>query len=315
MAAALHGRTRGRCAHHSWYVWLDCKHSRKPLELTFAFFADAPHLCWMTNPAEITSRLSSFLCRHAPPSTPSYHAPDFPAALRRVAQLTSNAKAAQRNPRSAESFSCLSDEDKDEAAGDLSRMREYAAVWQSRPLLEGAESVEPWEEQAMGRVPRPKWRCVAFLHPPSNPKRAELLHLSGSRAATTLLTSRRAAAQRASRSPRKSSSRSPPSSSPRRSATPSNLSQCPSSRCKFSPQPRRCRRATRATTKIRSGTRTAKTRALWTPSSRSLVTSSLITRASQSRCCESLWRDATFFERPVRFSLPVALRCPPFFTF
>ncbi|GAA5998059.1 alpha/beta fold hydrolase [Rhodotorula paludigena] len=119
---------------------------------------DAPHLCWMTSPAEVTSRLSSFLLRHAPPSTPSYHPPDFPAALRRVAQLTSNAKAAQRNPRSAESFSCLSDEDKDEAAGDLSRMREYAAAWQSRPLLEGAESVEPWEEQAMGRVPRPKWR-------------------------------------------------------------------------------------------------------------------------------------------------------------
>ncbi|BGP37417.1 hypothetical protein JCM10450v2_001327 [Rhodotorula kratochvilovae] len=119
---------------------------------------DAPHTCWVTQPALVTSYLSSFLARHASAAPSAYTAPDFPAALQRIAALTSNPKAALRNPHKPESFSSLTEEEKAMVAADLERVRGYEAAWRARPLVEGSEGLEPWEEQSAARVPRPRWR-------------------------------------------------------------------------------------------------------------------------------------------------------------
>ncbi|GAA5885111.1 hypothetical protein JCM6882_007232 [Rhodosporidiobolus microsporus] len=132
-------------------------------EVELHLIPDAPHLVWSTQSDFVLSHLTSFLSRHALPpsptsSAPSPASPDFALALRTCARMTSNPKVLLRNPRSPESFSALTKEEKDDAAKDLERVKGFEKHWRAQPLPEGAEGSEPWDEGMEGRVPRPKWR-------------------------------------------------------------------------------------------------------------------------------------------------------------
>ncbi|GAA5829092.1 hypothetical protein JCM11251_004122 [Rhodosporidiobolus azoricus] len=124
---------------------------------------DAPHLIWQSDPEVVLQHLVAFLSRRA--SSPSASTtssapspPNFALALRLCASITSNPKVLLRNPRSPESFSALTAEEKEDAAQDLERIKGYEAHWRAQPLPAGAQGSEPWEEGMVGRVPRPKWR-------------------------------------------------------------------------------------------------------------------------------------------------------------
>ncbi|BGP29411.1 hypothetical protein JCM10296v2_001150 [Rhodotorula toruloides] len=119
---------------------------------------DSPHMCFITAHEPVTYHLSSFLRRHLPPYLPTYTPPAFSSALETVSKLFNSPKARLRNPRNPESYSSLSDADKEEVRVDLERMRRYEREWATKPLLEGAEGVEPWELETAERIPRPKWR-------------------------------------------------------------------------------------------------------------------------------------------------------------
>lgn len=123
-------------------------------------------MCWISHPDTTTALISSFLSRHTPSTPATYVAPDFAAALQRTATLFSNPEALLRDPRLPESFSSLTTEQVAGVAADIERLRGYEQAWRSRPLVEGAEGVEAWEEDAAISVPRPRWRCVLSFLPP-----------------------------------------------------------------------------------------------------------------------------------------------------
>ncbi|GAA5822356.1 hypothetical protein JCM3770_000532 [Rhodotorula araucariae] len=127
-------------------------------ELETHVIPDSPHACWATHPTLVTSYLSSFLARHVPAAPSAYTPPDFQAALQRTAAVLSNPKALLRNPRRPESFSFLTDDEMAMVAADLERVRGYEEAWRQRPLVQGADGLEPWEESSATRVPRPRWR-------------------------------------------------------------------------------------------------------------------------------------------------------------
>ncbi|GAA5973336.1 hypothetical protein JCM11641_003078 [Rhodosporidiobolus odoratus] len=118
----------------------------------------APHVCYHTHNDDVLPRLTSFLSRHAPSSSPSPIPLDLTAALRTCSSITGNPKVLLRNSRCPESYSVLPDAEREEATRDLARMQQYEAEWAKRPLVRGAEGLEPWEAAKTERVARPTWR-------------------------------------------------------------------------------------------------------------------------------------------------------------
>lgn len=120
-------------------------------------------MCFITDHEAVTDLLSSFFRRHLPSPLPSYTPPSFSSALETVATLFDAPQVRLRNPRNPESYSSLSSAEKEEVRVDLERMKGYEQEWMQKPLLAGAEGVEPWEIDTARRVPRPKWRYVRHL--------------------------------------------------------------------------------------------------------------------------------------------------------
>ncbi|GAA5929170.1 hypothetical protein JCM3775_006753 [Rhodotorula graminis] len=118
----------------------------------------APHLCWTTHPETTTALISSFLARHAPTRPLGYTPPDFAGALHRTATLFANPDALLRDPGLPESFSSLTAQEAMGVAADIERIAGYEAAWRARPLIDGAEGVDLWEEECTDLVPQPRWR-------------------------------------------------------------------------------------------------------------------------------------------------------------
>ncbi|GAA5854694.1 hypothetical protein JCM9279_006994 [Rhodotorula babjevae] len=136
--------------------WADKLYRSRHVEMPV--IPNAPHLCWSTHPETTTAHLSSFLARHAPPRPASYTPPDFTGALRRTATLFGNPDALLRDPGLPESFSTLTAQEALVVAADIERIAGYEAAWRARPLIDGAEGVEPWQQWCTDLVRQPRWR-------------------------------------------------------------------------------------------------------------------------------------------------------------
>ncbi|GAA6006125.1 hypothetical protein JCM10207_000531 [Rhodosporidiobolus poonsookiae] len=158
-------------------------------EVAFHIIPDASHVAFLSEAEPALSHMTSFLSRHTPSSPLPIHSPDFALALRTCSEMAQNPKILVRNPRNPESYSALSTEEREKCAVDLAKMARYEAEWSARPLADGAEGLEPWQDASAGRIPRQRWRWSRRNDAPSSSPRASQRYSIASEVAVQIISS------------------------------------------------------------------------------------------------------------------------------